>query len=104
MEDLRILEQQQRDSQRLLASIKLTKQHKLEQRISLETKLSSLKYSNGESRAQLFRARDVMSKSTRELGTAKIHSERSSENLKKFDDKLKRTLSHVRGLQVKHEV
>ena len=101
MEDLRVLEQQQRDSQRLLASIKLTKQHKLEQRVSLETKLSSLKYSNGEARAQLLRARDVLSKSTRELGSAKLYSERSSDNLKRFDDKLKRTLNHVRGLHAK---
>ena len=101
MEDLRVLEQQQRDSQRLLASIKLTKQHKLEQRVSLESKMSTLKYSNGEARAQLLRARDVLSKSTRELGSAKIHSERSSDNLKRFDEKLKRTLTHVRGLNTK---
>ncbi len=101
MEDLRVLEQQQRDSQRLLASIKLTKQHKLEQRLSLETKLSTLKYSNGEARAQLQRARDVLSKSTRELGTAKLQSERSSENLKRFDNKLRQTLNHVRGLHSK---
>ncbi len=101
MEDLRVLEQQQRDSQRLLASIKLTKQHKLEQRVSLENKLSSLKFSNGQARAQLLRAREVLSKSTRELGSAKLHSERSSDNLKRFDDKLKRTLGHVRGLHTK---
>ncbi len=101
MEDLKVLEQQQRDSQRLLASIKLTKQHKLEQRVSLETKLSTLKYSNGEARAQLHQARDVLSKSTRELGAAKLQSERSSDNLKRFDDKLRRTLGHVRGLHSK---
>lgn len=101
MEDLRVLEQQQRDSQRLLASTKLTKQHKLEQRLSLETKLSTLKYSNGEARAQLQRARDVLSKSTRELGSAKVQSERSSDNLKRFDNKLRKTLGHVRGLHSK---
>ena len=101
MEDLRVLEQQQRDSQRLLASTKLTKQHKLEQRLSLETNLSTLKYSNGEARAQLQRARDVLSKSTRELGAAKVQSERSSDNLKRFDVKLRKTLGHVRGLHSK---
>ncbi len=98
MEDLRVLEQQQRDSQRLLASIKLSKQHKLEQRSSLETKLSSLKFSNGEARAQLIHARDVLSKSTREMASSKLRSERSSGNLKKFDEKLKKTLDIVRGL------
>eukprot|EP00957_Ditylum_brightwellii_P159793 12162858-Ditylum_brightwellii.AAC.1 len=74
MEDLRVLEQQQRESQHMLQSIKLTREHKLEQRASLENKLSSVKYSNGERRAQLSRARDVLSKSTRELGTARLHS------------------------------
>ena len=101
MEDLRVLEQQQRDSQRLLASIKLSKHHKLEQQSSLETKLSSLKYSNGEARAQLIHAREVLSKSTRELAISKLRSERSSGNLKKFDEKLKKTLEIVRGLHGK---
>jgi len=101
MEDLRVLEQQQRDSQRLLASSKLTKQHKLEQRSSLDTKLSSLKYSNGEARAQLIHAREVLSKSTRELANAKLRSDRSSDNLKKFDEKLKKTLDVVRALHSK---
>lgn len=101
MEDLRVLEQQQRDSQRLLSSIKLTKQHKLQQRSSLETKLSSLKYSNGESRAQLLHAREILSKSTRELASAKLRSERSGANLKKFDEKLQKTLAIVRGLHGK---
>lgn len=101
MEDLRVLEQQQRDSQSLLASIKLSKHHKLEQRSALESKLSELKYSNGESRAQLIHAREVLSKSTRELASTKLRSERSSSNLKKFDENLKKTLGIVRGLHVK---
>ena len=101
MDDLRVLEQQQRESQRLLASIKLTKQHKLEQRSSLDEKLSSLKYTNGERKAQLLRARDVLSKSTREIGTARLRSGKSGENLKLFDQKLKRAIETVRILQEK---
>jgi hypothetical protein len=100
MEDLRVLEQQQLESQRKLAAIKLTKQHKLEQRSTLESKLSSLKYANGEQRAQLVRARDVLSRCTRELGAAKLRSGRSSEALKAFDGRLKRALLSVRSLQV----
>ena len=100
MEDLRVLEQQQLESQRRLAAIKLTKQHKLEQRSTLESKLSSLKYANGEQRAQLLRARDVLSRCTRELGAAKLRSGRSSEALKAFDGRLKRALLSARCLQV----
>lgn len=100
MEDLHVLEQQQRDSQRKLEAIKLTKQHKLEQRSALESKLSSLKYANGEQRAQLVRARDVLSRCTRELGAAKLRSGRSSEALRAFDGRLKRALASARSLQV----
>jgi hypothetical protein len=99
MEDLRVLEQQQRESQRKLAAIKLIKQQKLEQRSALESKLSSLKYANGEQRAQLLRARDVLSRCTRELGAAKLHSGRSAEALKAFDCRLKRALVSARSLQ-----
>ena len=98
MEDLRILEQQQRESQRKLAMIKLTKQSKLEQRSSLESKLSSLKYANGEQRAQLVRARDVLSRSTRELGSAKLYSDKSADALKGFDGRLKKALLSSRIL------
>ncbi len=98
MEDLRALEQQQRDSQRLLASIKLTKSHKLEQRSALEQKLSSLKYSNGELRAQLHRARQVLSKCTRNLANAKLRSDRGTDNHKKTEEKYKQALAFVRKL------
>ena len=101
MKDLQILEQQQRESHRLLESIKLTKKHKIEQRSSLEKKLSSLKYSNGEKHALLVRAREVLSMSTRELGTARLHSDRSGGNLKRFSERLKRTISTVLLLQDK---
>lgn len=101
MEDLRTLEQQQRDSQQQLATIKVTKQHKLDQRSMFESKLSALKYSNGELRFQLNHARTVLSKIQRELATAKISSERSNNDLKKFDEKLKATLDIVNKLHKK---
>ena len=98
MEDLRVLEQQQRESQQKLATDKLTKQHKLEQHSSIESKLSSLKYANGEQRAQLVRARDVLSRSTRELGSSKLRSEKSADSLKGFDRRLKKAHMSLRIL------
>lgn len=100
MEDLRVLEQQQRESQRKLATIKLTKQHKQNQKTSLETKLASLKYANGQRRAQLTRAREVLHKSSCQLGTAKLRSENSDANLKDFDNRLKIALASARNMQV----
>ncbi len=95
-----MLEQQQRDSQRKLATAKLAKQHKLEQRASLESKLSSLKFANGEQREQLNQARVVLSRSTRELGSAKLLSDRSRKALKDFSDRLSRAILSARSLQV----
>ena len=104
MEDIRVLEQQQRDSQRLLTSIKLTKQHKLQEQSVLEINLSSLKYTNGEAQAQLLRCRDVLSKSTRDLGSSRLKSDRSSDNIKQLDDKMKRALATIRALHSKQRI
>lgn len=101
MEDLRILERQQRDSQRLLQSVKLTKQHKLSQKEQLEQTLASLKYKNGQSKAQLSLARQVLSSSTRSLASTKLRSDKSSDNLKSFDEKLKRSIDTIRSLHEK---
>lgn len=100
MEDLRVLEQQQRESQRKLATIKLTKQHKQTQKVTLETKLASLKYANGQRRAQLTRARDVLHRSACQMGSAKLRSDKSGANLKDFDEKLKIALASTRSMQV----
>jgi hypothetical protein len=101
MEDLRILERQQRDSQRLLQSVKLTKQHKLSQKEQLEQTLASLKYKNGQCKAQLSLARQVLSSSTRSLASTKLRSDKSSDNLKRFDEKLKRSIETIRSLHEK---
>ena len=100
MEDLRVLEQQQRESQRKLATIKLTKQHKQTQKVTLETKLVSLKYANGQRRAQLTRARDVLHRSACQMGSAKLRSDKSGANLKDFDEKLTIALASARSMQV----
>jgi len=105
MEDLRVLEQQQRESQRLLASTKQTKKHRLDHRIALENKLSSLKYSNGESKQQLLRSREVLSRITRELGEARLRGGNYNDNLKRFDERLKKLLPVDPGGAVKaHDI
>lgn len=105
MADLRVLEQQQNESFRKLEAIKLTKQHKQSQHSSLESKLSSLKYANGEQRAQLVRSRDVLSRSTREMGATKLSSSKSSDSLKAFDSRLKKALTSKRILNaLRHKV
>ena len=98
MEDLRILEQQQRDSQRLLGSIKLSKQHKLDQRSSFESKLSTIQYSNAQLRAQLSRARTVLSNCTRNLANGKLRSERGTNYHREADAKYKQALELVQIL------
>ncbi len=72
---------------------------------SLESKLSSVKYANGEQRAQLVRARDVLSRSTREMGATKLSSSKSSDALKGFDSRLKKALMSKRILNaLRHKV
>ena len=100
MEDLRILEEQQRESQLLLESVKLTKKLKLDQMSKLETNLSSLKYTNGEQRAKLMRSREVLSVSTRKLGSLKLQSNRAGADLKDFDKKLRKALGSSKDLQL----
>jgi len=98
MNDIRILEQQQRDSHRMLESIKLTKAHKLEQKSSLETKLSNLRFRNAEFRTELARANKQLSLSHRELLEAKSRSEASRKATNRFDAKLKRAIGVARVL------
>jgi chromosome segregation ATPase len=99
MADLEVLAQQQRESQRKLEMTKAIKQQKLQQRSALENRLADLKYSNGQKRAQLLRARDVLSSSTRQLGQAKLLAGKAGDNLKGFDERLKRALLTNRNLQ-----
>lgn len=99
MEDLRVLEQQQRESQRLLTSIKLTKQHKMEQLSQAEQQLATAKYANGENRAMLSRYRQILSQKTRELGSLKIRRANGSTDLKRLDVKLRKTLATAERLR-----
>ena len=96
LEDLLVLEQQQREAQRKLASARLSKEHRLQQQTSLENQLEDLKYSNGEQRAQLLQARELLSSGTRGLGSRRLESERAGNDLRAFDRKLKKGLHSAR--------
>ena len=100
MDDLRVLEQQQRESQRLLTSIKLTKKHKFEQLSKSEQQLATAKFANGENRAMLTKHRQMLSQKMRELGTLKIRRANGSQSLKSLDFKIRKALSTSDRLRV----
>jgi chromosome segregation ATPase len=62
----------------------------------LENQLEDLKYSNGEQRAQLLQARELLSSGTRELGSRRLEAERAGDDLRAFDRKLKKGLHSAR--------
>ncbi len=98
MNDLRILEQQQRESKRMLESMKLTKVHKLEQKKAIDVSLSNLKYQAGEMRAELQRANKELSKHHRQVLDARSRSEKSRKDSTRFDAKMKRAIGVARVL------
>ena len=96
MKDLRVLEEQQRESQHKLTQTKLLKQNMLERQSEMEARLASLKFKNGELRVQLTRMNEVLSTSTREMEAAKLDAARSEENLKAASKELKKSLTSSR--------
>ena len=100
LEDLRELEQQQRDSQRKLANARLAKDHKLEQQTALEIRLETLKYANGELRTQLLQARELLSVGTRQLGHWRLEGDRFGDDIRALDRKLKNGLESVRIIAI----
>lgn len=100
MEDLHILEQQQRESQRKLTQAKSLKLNRMQHLSFLENKLGDLRYRNGECRTQVNRARDVLSKSTREMEQLKLVASSDDERLKDINYKLKKALKVARSNQM----
>jgi hypothetical protein len=92
MEDLRVLEEQQHDSQRKLAHVKVLKQNRLERSSAVENQLASLKYNNGERRAQLNRAHEILSSATYDMEAVRLSASGNDERLKAIDNKLKKAL------------
>lgn len=94
--DLRVLEQQQRDAQKQLMNARSTKEQRMEQHAALESKLEHIKYSNGEFRAQLRQSREVLSTSTRALGSRRLLTDKAGGEIRDFERKLNRGLQSAR--------
>jgi hypothetical protein len=90
--DLRILETQQQESEGKLHHARITKQRRLDQQASLEEKLDKFKYQNGQQRAELQRAHELLSQGQRQLSTARTAAAKAGDDLREFDRKLKMTL------------
>ncbi len=74
----------------------MTKQQRVEHHAALESKLEHLKYSNGEFRAQLRQSREILSSSTRALGSRRLATEKASGDIRGFEKKLNRGLQSAR--------
>ena len=85
MRDLRILEEQQRDSQRKLVAAQEAKQRRQQQHAALEAQLGELKYQNGQSRAELQSMRDTLAREQRKLSVIRNQSESAGDDLHNFD-------------------
>ena len=101
MADLLVLEQNHRESERKLASARLTKEHRIRQRNDLESQLQDLKFSNGGLRAQLNQYRELLATLTRELGERSIYAGAIDGSIREGEKKLsisKVGYTHPRGL------
>ena len=96
LEDIRVLQQQQKEAQRKLANARITKDHRLQHCTALESKLEKMMYSNGALRAQIREHRDFLSCGTRELGTCRLAGGRAGNDIRDFEKKLKQGLHSSR--------
>lgn len=101
LEDLRVLEKQQLESQRQLESIRQAKAYKLEQKSTWSKKLSSVKFSNGESKEKVERARKVLSECSHILNDSRRKGDSFYGDLKHLDSRLKQVVRSLRCLQAK---
>jgi hypothetical protein len=98
MKDLRVLEQQQHESQRKLQHAQETKQRRQEYHATLETNLEQLKYQNGQNRAELSHMHNLLSEGQRLLGMVRLSTGRAGDDLRDFDRKLKLVLACKRTI------
>lgn len=98
LKDLRILEQQQKESAKELQTARETKQVRLKQLDAKEAELQRLKYNNGQLRAQLQRMHERLSQGQRSLGDCKASSSNARRGLELFEHQLHRALRDKRGL------
>jgi predicted nucleic acid-binding Zn-ribbon protein len=85
MRDLRVLEEQQRESHRKLQAAQETKQRRMQQHATLESKLGELKYQNGQSRAEVQQMRTILSDAQRKIGAMRLKADGAGDDLGGFD-------------------
>jgi hypothetical protein len=85
MKDLRILEEQQRESQQKLQVARANKQRHLQAHAALETKLEDLKYKNGQRRVEIQRVHKLLSEQTRLLTRSRNEASSATDDLHSFD-------------------
>lgn len=100
--DLRILEEQQVDSERKLQHARASKQRRLEQQAALEIKLDRLQYQNGQQRAELQRANELLSEGQRQINSARSAAAKAGDDLRSFDRKLKFAVE-IKGSLLAHQ-
>jgi hypothetical protein len=101
LHDLKVLEQQQLESQRQLDSIKQVKRCKIEQKADWNRRLSNIKFSNGEENEKVDRARKDLSVSAHFLNGSRRTGQSFIENLRHVDSRLKQVVGLFRFLQAK---
>lgn len=100
VEDVKKLQELQQESKQRLDQARLARQKQLDQRAALESQLELLKYSNGEKRAQITRAHDLLSSSHRELTALQAASDRNGNGIRRMEEKLRKGLEARRDAVV----
>lgn len=100
MQDLVILQEQQREAQMKLKSAKTTKKNKLEKQQQLNTLLEKKNFTNGSRRAKLVQLREFLSVATRDLGNRKLVADRLQEGISSFERKVKKGVRSTKMIQI----
>lgn len=98
LKDLRILEQQQKDSKEQLEQVRRQKQQRMKALESQEDALQQIQYGNGQDRARLQRMHEMLATVQRRLQTGKGHADDARRDLDNFDRQLQRALQHKRAV------
>ena len=98
MEDVRILEEQQRQADQKLEKAKQYKGQCTQRHQQLETTLSALKYENGKNAELIQQQRHTLKQCGRELSTVKEEDKEADRALTRFHDKLKKASACCRKI------
>jgi chromosome segregation ATPase len=97
--DLRILEEQQKESDKLLQEKRQVKKQRLDSLSSLENKLQGLQYCNGQERARLQRMSHLLGQGQRNMHASKTDADNIKAGLKQVNDKVRTALERKRNIQ-----